>query len=86
MAKKNGFSNIGSTVQVPTPVGVSLAGSLIDFRDFDDCRVAIEHCGGGVFELWIHTANKYSVRVVLDEAAMQSIGRQLISATEKAAA
>ena len=41
---------------------------------------------GGVFELWIHTANKYSVRVVLDEAAMQSIGRQLISATENVAA
>lgn len=82
MANKNEFCNIGSQVKTSGPTGVSIAGKLIEVRDFEDCKISVEHCGGNVFEVWLHTSNKYSVRLLVESADLEKIGNAFISSAQ----
>ncbi len=77
MAKINKPFNVGYLVESDT-CGVAVAGDKDVFGpDSIDARVSIAPCGEGVFEIWFHTAEPASIRIIVDRAWMKDVAKAM---------
>ena len=73
------FSNIGTRIPVSI-MGISIAGDMSQLSpDSIDCIPAIEPCGEEVHELWFHTAEGVSIRIVTNEDDLLRFGNALVA-------
>ena len=79
MNHQSDFSNIGTRIPVRI-MGVSIAGDISQLsHDFIDCIAAIEPCGDDVQELWFHTSEGVSIRVLSNNDDLLRLGHALVS-------
>ena len=77
MSQKNPFENVGHLVSTDI-CGISVAGNKAEIGpDSIDSRIAINHCGGNVFEVWFHTPVDVSVRVIVTSEWMKDVEKAL---------
>lgn len=86
MQQETDFSNIGNRIPVSI-MGLSIAGDMSQLsHDSIDCIPAIEPCGQEVHELWFHTAEGVSVRIITNKDDLLSFGKSLVALFESEAA
>lgn len=86
MQQETDFSNIGNRIPVSI-MGLSIAGDMSQLsHDSIDCIPAIEPCGEEVHELWFHTAEGVSVRIITNQYDLLSFGKALVALFESEAA
>ena len=79
MQQQNEFSNIGTRIPVSI-MGLSIAGDMSQLSpDSIDCIPAIEPCGEEVHELWFHTAEGVSIRIITNEDDLLRFGNALVA-------
>ena len=77
MSQKNPFENVGYLVSTDI-CGISVAGNKAEIGpDSTVSRIAINHCGGNVFEVWFHTPVDVSVRVIVTSEWMKDVEKAL---------
>ena len=77
MSQKNPFENVGYLVATDI-CGVAVAGNKAKLGpDSIDSRIAINHCGQNVFEIWFHTPEDVSVRAIVTSEWMKDVERAL---------
>ena len=79
MQHEKDFSNIGTRIPVSI-MGLSVSGDMSQLsHDSIDCIPAIEPCGEDVQELWFHTAEGVSIRIVTNEDDLLRFGNALVA-------
>lgn len=77
MSQNNPFANVGYLV------ATDICGASVARRqdrlgpDSTDARIAINPCGGGVFELWFHTAEDASIRIIVTSEWMKDVEKAM---------
>ena len=75
----NDLSSIGTRIPVSI-MGISVAGNIPALSpDSIDCTPAIEPCGDDVHELWFHTEEGASVRIISNSNDLLQLGRSLVA-------
>lgn len=81
MSQKNPFENVGYLVATDI-CGVAVAGNKAKLGpDSIDSRIAINHCGQNVFEVWFHTPEDVSVWMKDVEMALRRMRKTFDSGT-----